>query len=205
MAGELARRAALTKRAVDSFAAEPTRYTVWDSELKGFGVQIGPSGSKTYLVRYRVGGGRRGVLRQLVIGRHGVLTPDEARKLAVKALAAATLGSDPQANRVAERAELTVSELCDLYVKEGCGHKKASTLYIDGRRIERHIKPLLGPKPLSKVTPETIRQFVRDVAAGRQRCGIPFHRAARCHLRFWGDEETYGGEPGQGDQAAGRQ
>jgi hypothetical protein len=52
---------------------------------------------KTFIVRYRVGGGRRGTLRQEVIGRHGVLTPTEAREEAEKILAAVTKGEYPHA------------------------------------------------------------------------------------------------------------
>ena len=72
---------------------------LWDQRLKGFGVRIEPSGTKTYLIRYRAGGGRRGVLRQFKIGTHGKLTPDMARKEAGQRLAEAELGGDPQAKR----------------------------------------------------------------------------------------------------------
>jgi len=42
-----------------------------------------PSGIKTYIVMYRAnGGGRSEPLREFTIGRHGPLTPDEARSLA---------------------------------------------------------------------------------------------------------------------------
>lgn len=33
-----------------------SRRTIWDRELKGFGVRIASSGAKTYLLRYRMGG-----------------------------------------------------------------------------------------------------------------------------------------------------
>ena len=50
----------LTKRAVDQATPEPKRYTLWDTELKGFGLVVQPSGVKSYIVRYRIGGGRSG-------------------------------------------------------------------------------------------------------------------------------------------------
>ena len=87
----------LTKRTVDAGEPAATRYVVWDRDLKGFGIRIEPSGVKTFLVRYRVGGGRRGTLKQFKIGRYGKLTPEKARDAAEKALASAELGSDPQA------------------------------------------------------------------------------------------------------------
>ncbi|WP_430641217.1 Arm DNA-binding domain-containing protein [Brevundimonas albigilva] len=69
----------MTKRVVDAAKPGVERFTVWDSDLKGFGLRVSPHGTKTYVARYRVGGGRSGTLRQLVIGRHGAITADEAR------------------------------------------------------------------------------------------------------------------------------
>ena len=45
--------ARLTKRIVDAMAPRDVRYIVWDADLKGFGIRIETSGTKTYLVRYR--------------------------------------------------------------------------------------------------------------------------------------------------------
>jgi hypothetical protein len=79
----------ITKRAVD--AANPTaaRYTIWDSELKGFGIRVAQSGTKTYFVRHRVRGARRHLV---VLCRHGVITPDEARNRARMILGAVAAG-----------------------------------------------------------------------------------------------------------------
>jgi hypothetical protein len=41
------RIAKLTKRTVDLQVAEAERFTVWDSELKGFGLIVQPSGVKS--------------------------------------------------------------------------------------------------------------------------------------------------------------
>lgn len=38
-----ARSAKITKRVVDSLAPEDARYTVWDTQLKGFGVRVATS------------------------------------------------------------------------------------------------------------------------------------------------------------------
>jgi hypothetical protein len=69
----------ITKRTVDAAKPGAARYTIWDSELKGFGLRVAQSGTKTYFVRYRVRAARR---RLVVLGRHGVITPDEARNRA---------------------------------------------------------------------------------------------------------------------------
>lgn len=167
MTAERGRAARISKRTVDAARAEPARYVLWDTDLKGFGLRVTPQGTKTYIARYRVGGGRAGQLRQMVVGRHGPLTADEARDEAKTILAAAARGGDPQADRSKVRADLTVSELCDLYLAEGVGTKKASTLYTDKSRIERHIKPLLGRKRVNAVTLADVERFMHDVAQGK--------------------------------------
>jgi integrase len=157
----------LTKRTVDAAAKGEARYTVWDSDLKGFGLRVEPSGTKTYVVRYRVGGGRRGTLRQFKIGRAGKLTPDEARDAAKAALAQVEIGKDPQAQRTAAREVLTVAELCDLYLREGVATKKASTLQLDKIRIEGHIKPLLGRKKITEVTTADVTRMLNAIGSGK--------------------------------------
>ena len=155
------------KRSVDAAEPRGDRYTLWDADLKGFGLRVTSSGTKTFIIRYRAGGGRKGTDRQYVIGRYGPLTPEQARKLAEAALGAVAQGLDPQSARAEARAELTMSELCDLYLAEGCTMKKASTLAIDKIRIARHIKPLLGKKRLSEISRAHIERFMQDVASGR--------------------------------------
>jgi len=66
-----------------------------------------------------------------------------------------------------ERAGITVSQLCDQYLKEGCAAKKKSTLDTDKGRIERHIKPLLGKLLVRSVTSADIKRFVTDVVNGK--------------------------------------
>ncbi len=134
----------ITKRAVDDATPEARDFYLWDSELSGFGLKVTPSGTKTYLVQYRAGG--RGMpTRRITIGRHGSpWTPEQARQEARRVLATVDLGDDPAARKADRRRELTVSELCDLYIAEGCTTKKPSAIRADQGRITWHIKPLLG-------------------------------------------------------------
>jgi hypothetical protein len=106
--------AKLTKRTVDGAAPGSSRYVLWDDELRGFGLRVEPSGTKSYLVRYRWGGGRSAPLRQMVIGRHGILTPEEARREARIQLARVAQGDDPAGERSAKRKELTVAHLVEI-------------------------------------------------------------------------------------------
>jgi integrase len=76
-------------------------------------------------------------------------------------------GQDPAAAKRAAKADLTIAELCDLYLAEGARTKKASTLAMDRSRIEGHVKPLLGRKKLGGLTRADIDRFLKDVAAGK--------------------------------------
>ena len=67
----------ITKRVVDAAAPKLDRYIVWDYEMMGFGLLVMPSGTKSYLYKYRTAEGRQ---RRATIGKHGEWTPTQARR-----------------------------------------------------------------------------------------------------------------------------
>ena len=108
--------AKITKRAVDALQPDKRRDVfTWDSELRGFGVRVKPSGVKSFLIQYRNVEGRT---RRLVLGQYGGLTPENARELAREELASVAKGEDPSAERDAIRAGMSVSNVCDWYLGE---------------------------------------------------------------------------------------
>lgn len=165
----------LTNKSVGALAVTGTRYIAWDSELRGFGCRVETSGTKTFLVRYRPnGGGRNAPKRYFTIGRFPLLSPEEARRDARRILGAVAQGQDPADRRRAERTDMTVAALCDLYMEEAprlptrFGRPKgADTLKFDKGRIERHIKPLLGKRRVGAITNADIQRFMRDIARGK--------------------------------------
>jgi len=159
----------ITKRTVDALRPNPDRKDVftWDAgdgAIKGFGVRMKPSGSAAYLVQYR---NKEGRTRRLVLGKVGVLTPDEARCMAGDALKAASKGGDPSAERRAVRRSITVGELCDLYLADAKTRIKASTLAMDKSRIETHVKPLIGRYTVRSLTAADIERMKADIVAGK--------------------------------------
>jgi len=164
--------AKLTKRTVDALQPGTPDYFVWDDDLAGFGLRVWPTGRKVYVAQYRAAGRTR----RVKIGGHGALTVEEARKLAKGILGDVAKGEDPQEDRQTRRKSLTVNELCASYLVaaergmirgKGGRPKKASTLYVDRGRIDRHIKPLLGTKLVKDLTQADVSRFVRDVASGK--------------------------------------
>lgn len=164
----------LTKRIIDALKPDRRRESfLWDGELRGFGVRVKPSGTKTFIIQYRNLEGRT---RRCVIGQYGVLTVEQARDLAQKMLASVIDGADPSAERLAIRQGMTVSTLCDWYLTEAEAGRligrnrrpiKASSLSGDRSRIELHIKPLIGNRVVSQLKLADIERLQGDIAAGR--------------------------------------
>ncbi|MEJ5081081.1 tyrosine-type recombinase/integrase [Ochrobactrum sp. MYb379] len=163
----------LTKSIVDKAEPKDKQYTLWCSDLKGFGVSINPAGSRSYIVDYRTADGAR---RRMTIGRHGSVTTEEARKLAIKTLGDTIRGDDPALERRTRRTSLTVWELCNNYlaaagkgliIGRGGQPKKQSTVATDKSAVDAHIGPLLGKKLVIDLKRADIVKFIRDVSAGK--------------------------------------
>ena len=166
--------AKLTKRTIEGFAIPAVRQVIyWDTELKGFGVRVLPSGLKTFVVQYRT---IDAIKRRLNLGRFGPLTVEKARGQAIVKLAEVIGGEDP-ADKVREaRKGMTVAEMCDWYLTEAragniLGRKnlpiKASSLKMDESRIWTHIVPLLGRRIVKQLTIADVEQMQTDVKNGK--------------------------------------
>lgn len=90
-------RARLTKRLIDAFTCPPDRKDtlLFDGDVTGFALRATASGSKIFLLQYKLGGR---VVR-LPLGAYGVLTVDQARALAQEARGRVSAGGDPLAER----------------------------------------------------------------------------------------------------------
>lgn len=154
----------ITKRVVD--AAQPLERDgfVWDAELKGFGLKTTPKGRKVYIAQYRLPGQST---RRYTIGQHGSpWTPATARQEATRILGLVAAGLDPGEEKRLAKQDITLNELCDLYLEKGASAKKASTVGMDKSRIDAHVRPLLGKKRLKQVSKADVSRFVQAVATG---------------------------------------
>lgn len=154
----------ITKRVVD--AVEPIQKDsfVWDAGLKGFGLKTTPKGRKVYIAQYRLPGQST---RRYTIGQHGSpWTPTTARQEATRILGLVAAGLDPSEEKRLAKQDITLNELCSLYLVEGTSAKKASTVEMDKSRIDAHVRPLLGKKRLKQLSKSDVSRFVQAVAAG---------------------------------------
>jgi len=127
-------------------------YAVWDGQLRGFGLRITPSGTKSFIVFYRTGGKQR----IITIGRFGVLTVDQARKRAQEILVEVTRGNDPAATRKDE--DITFERLAEHYLENHSKiHKKSWKE--DQRRLRTYLIPAFGGKKIIDISRQEVVHF----------------------------------------------
>jgi integrase len=155
--------AKITKRSIDALKPGGTDRFLWDTELKGFGLKVTPNGNKVYILQYRKGGrvrvdgagttNRWHPTKRVTIGRHGPLTPEQAREKARGLSGAVTSGGDPAALVAAEKSAPTVAALAQRFLAEHVATKTKPRTGIEYRRIiENTIVPAIGAKRVRDVT-----------------------------------------------------
>lgn len=155
----------ITKTLVDKSQPKKTRYYVWDSAIPGFGLVVQPSGTKSYCYQYRT---PEGQTRRMGLGKHGVITPDQARKLASEKQNEVSGGGDPLSKKRALKNALFVTDLLNSYAASAKFEEKAElTQQYDKGRIRRHLIPTLGKKVAEKITSDDLRKAFKDIEQGK--------------------------------------
>ena len=127
----------------------------WDSELPGFGVRAYTSGSKVYVVQTRANGRSR----RLTLGRHGILSAEEARKRAALVISRIKSGQ-PAVVSTVELKGPTVAEVAARYLKEHVEVRlKPATVRAIHGDLDRHILPKFGSLPMESVGYERIAAY----------------------------------------------
>ena len=118
-------RRSISRRTVEALKVEKDT-VFWDRDLPGFGVRVYASGTKMYVVQSRA----EGKSVRVTVGRHGVITADEARRRAARIVNRIKAGEEPVAEPLPVRLAggPTVAELAARYMEEHVAvHCKAST------------------------------------------------------------------------------
>lgn len=174
----------ITKRAVDALQVGATPQFLWDNEIKGFGLKLTPSGGRTYIFQYRMGG-RASKVQRHTIGAHGAWTPDQARKEAKRLSHIVDRGEDPGFIKREKRhaaIDLAFSAYAERFIAEYLasewkgGHELAAGL------LRREAMPVLKDRPLTEIRRSdisTIMDRMADRPASRRNAFAALRRLLR--------------------------
>jgi integrase len=164
---------------VSSIKATGTDFVVWDHQVRGLGLRVRASGSKSFIIKARIGSGRHAKQILTTLGKPGAMTLDEARAKAKVMLLEAATGIEPVAKvRAVPAAELpTVETLCNLWLEKGSFRSRQrgrlagalrdpKNIAIDRGRINCHVLPILGQVKLADLNRQRIEGFRDAVARG---------------------------------------
>lgn len=139
----------LSKRTVDALSPGDKDYFVWDSDMAGFGLRVWPTGRKVYLIQYRDAGGRT---RRKALGKHGIVTAENARSEARDLLAAVAKGANPSEETKRKKGAPSVEQLCERFLTEYVpSHCKETTQKEYQRNVDLFIKPRIGKMKVADV------------------------------------------------------
>jgi integrase len=147
------------KRVVDAVKPEVKRFMVWDSSVSGFGLDVFPTGKKSWILFYRVDGTQR----RITLGSADRMPPAKALAAMHTAMGKVGQGTDPLlARRETSRAQQapgdTLDDVAVRYLHTlGIVHTQRWTKEAT-RYYESFIKPALGQRRARDVA-------VRDVRA----------------------------------------
>ena len=166
----------ITKTGVDALIADAkvakTTIFLWDDALAGFGAKAMPSGACSYVVQYRLGG-RGTPTKRLTLGKHGKLTPQQARDFAKEKLGEILKGIDVAEHRKEHReklAGLTFAEAVEKFLNV---HAEPTRYWKEKRaRLTSGDVKALASKPLSTLSRKHVadaidRAQARSEAAAR--------------------------------------
>ena len=143
----------ISHRTVQGLPVAEKDAVYWDRKLPGFGVRVYPSGSKVYLVQTRAGGKSK----RFAIGRHGVITSEQARAKATQMIARIKAGEDPNPEAAKPAPVPTVAELAERYLVEHVEVRcKPRTVEACRWLVKKFVLPDLGKMAIDAVDREHI-------------------------------------------------
>jgi integrase len=162
------------------------RTDYYDTSISGFVLECHKSGSKTYSLRYPDAYGRQ---RQRKIGVYGIITFDQARRVARRWRSEAELGGDPAGDKAIKKSTPTYAELAAQHIEFARSHQKTPANTESVLRV--HALPRWGSKRVDEITtPEVAKWLSEKRAAGLapatvEKIRITFNRSFELALK-WG-------------------
>ncbi len=137
-----------------SCPTDKSHLEVFDSELRGFYVDVLASGRKSFRLRYRF----EKKLRVVTLGDTRIVTTDEARQTALSLLRQAKQGLDPQAPPISTTGPLLKVFFLEMYLPYVKSYKRSWDT--DESMIRNHLVPKIGDLAMGRITPPDIAVFV---------------------------------------------
>jgi integrase len=154
------RRRKLTELYVRSARAEASAFNTWDTHQRGLVLRVQPSGHRAWKAVYR----RSGRPRWLHLGDARAIGLADARRLAARAMLKAAEGSDPVAEKRAERGAGTFAELAQRYLNEWAKKKNKSWRQADFL-VRRYLLPRWGKLQAKNIVRSDVRAMMAKIAA----------------------------------------
>ncbi len=147
----------LTKRFVEAIVPDSEKtLKFWDSEIKGFGLIVLPSGRKTYCIEYR---NADRIKKRLKIAVHGTIKTEKVRDLAKTRLGQVALGEDPAEDKKQVNNLATVEELANNYLERHAYKKRPKSLREDQKLLQNIILPALGRLKVLYIIRQDLESF----------------------------------------------
>lgn len=190
--------ALITKRAVDAAKAGNADYFIFDDAsgkptggievIKGFMLKVTPKGKKVYFYQYRLaraGAADKTPMRRVTLGKHGDLTPEQARERAKELAAMVAQGIDPRQreidavaaadaekadneNRARLESELVFEKIAARWLEEYKLDHRATSVGQAKVSINKYLVPNLRGKPMPHITKADL-QAAFDKIPARQK------------------------------------
>lgn len=182
----------INKTSVDKAQARNRDWFLWDDAIPGFGLKVTPAGGRVYVYQYRIaapGEAARTAAKRYTIGKHGPLTPDQARKRAKELAALVTQGIDPrqreldakadserrraaEAERERRQTDLEFGRIADLWLadyettpKPRGGKRSAASIRLAKTVVDVHLRPNLAGKPMPDIGRDDLEPIIDAIPA----------------------------------------
>ncbi len=154
----------LTQNSIKRLKPKETRFTLWDDQIAGFGVRVQTSGRKSYVLKYREGGGGRSARqRWYTIGSCDAMSLHKAREDARRLLGEVASGSSPQAQKMQLRRQSSLKEVWERFVERDFVALKPNTQAEYKAMWKNYLLDEFGRRRAKEITKSDIEAFLQTL------------------------------------------
>jgi integrase len=154
---------ALNSRKVETLKPGEKDYTVADQH--GLGLRVWPSGKKSWVFKFRPNGETKQT--KVTIGEYPAITLKQARAQVAEYRERIAQGGDPRlsAEEEALKKDGTVlfRDAAKAWYEYESGTRNAKYEHTIWRRLDTHVLPVLGDRPMNQITPKDVADCVEQI------------------------------------------